>query len=1596
MFVGKWFYSARGIAVRQFGFVSALIGVAAPRREIAPSTILTLALGLIAAAAAQGAFAQVTTYTWTNGSLDGTWENTANWNPTGPAAWNSTTNAALFNTTGTTTTLTTSNTAAALFFGANSGGDLITANSGGNLALSAGSNMFANGLTSGTVTISVPITMNTTGGTWAGPNSAGLVVIAGPVTTTQSFTVQYGNFLVANGGSLNSSSFIQLNRTPSVSNFTQTGGYFASSRSSGNALFFSQGIGSGGCNYTISGGTFGAIGGGAADVLSLTFGANSGPSTFNITGNAFVRTPKLELNSNTSTQGTGTGSVNFQGGLLVTGQISDTYLLQGGFNFSGGTIQPIGNGSALGSIGGASGNFIGNPTANDNFTTTITGTGATYNTMDVSGSGQTVTLYTNITGNGSFTVAGSGTVVFAATNASSYNYSGQVNVNNGTVRLASTNLTPLFTTGNVSVNGGALDVNGKAATVGTVTLASGAIIDSFGGGSITATGLPSFALQSGTVSAILTGAGNTLNKTTAGLVNLTSANNYGGATTINGGTLALIAPGGSLGTGNLSITPSAVLDTSSYSSPGPTLFATAGTLYAGRTSDVNTDINGSLTLQNATISLPTGGTLTVAGNLSFANGNDTYLYAPGDLINLTASGAVAFNCPTSILPTGPIASGTYTLCTYSGADPSNIADLQMASSFQSGTRQSYTFSATNGSVTLSVSGAGAANLAWNTAGSGNWDVDTSRSWYNLGSSASDYFFNADNVTFNDRPGGTSVSVVFTGAVLPGSITVSNTNVSYSFSNANGGQINGSGSLYKTGPGTLTINTANGYAGGTTINAGVMNLGNSSALGTGALTITGGTLDNTSGGPMTLSGNIAQNWNASFTFLGTSPLNLGSGAVTLGAAPTVAVSGGTLAVAGPISGPYGLTVSGSGVLNLGSTNAYTGDTTISSGVLQAGTTNPVPYGLGSGNLVFSGSAQPAMLDLNANNVSVNGLSQLSVTSQTKIVNNQASSQAALSVGNNNNAATFGGVLADNTNGSGGTLGLTLAGGALTLTNTNTYSGTTTISTGTLALGTGAAGQDGRLTNTTDIVNTGTLVVYNAGATTLPTINASTTGLHGVLVQNSSSTLTLTGQNYLSALVVNTTGISGGTINLAGGNSFTNASSSRWTLSSPVNLAGNGLTNWNFGSGTMDIEAPVTDSTGQLNINSTPHAFGTVVLGTSGAISVSGPPLVLSDLAFATTNLVQTGGVISVDRPGTYGLYFSQAGVAYYTMTGGTVSASPSTNVTLGGGPSTQGYFTINGLGATAVFPTLNLNSGTGDIGTVYLENGTLAVDNFLTQNANAPNTFSGVSFSGGTLQPIDGSATGWGSSNMGNNFTITVSGTGATMSSNDLGGNPQTVQVYAVLTGSGAMTFTGSGTMILASGQGNYSDYTGGSFVTGGGTVQLARTNALGGGPLTIRSAVVDLASVNSTIGALSGNSFALITNSGFSGATLTVNPSSGTTTYAGTIADGTSATALTLTGAGTLYLTGTNTYSGLTAVEGGTLIVASASAIPNGDNIYVGSPGSFFAPPIPASPVPAASSAVGGLAAVPEPGTLALVAAGLAAVAVYRKQKRGNAARRLR
>ena len=175
-----------------------------------------------------------------------------------------------------------------------------------------------------------------------------------------------------------------------------------------------------------------------------------------------------------------------------------------------------------------------------------------------------------------------------------------------------------------------------------------------------------------------------------------------------------------------------------------------------------------------------------------------------------------------------------------------------------------------------------------------------------------------------------------------------------------------------------------------------------------------------------------------------------------------------------------------------------------------------------------------------------------------------------------------------------------------------------------------------------------------------------------------------------------------------------------------------------------------------------------------------------------------------------------------------------------------------------------------------------------------------------------------------------------------------------------------------------------SFSVGGGTSSILPTTT----PLLVSaSATFDLAGANQTVASLAdGNGGGgSVTNSAVA-SVLTLSPTGAATTFSGSILDGANVTVgLVMGGGGTQVLSGTNTYTGGTTVNNnGTLIVTNPEAIADGTSLTVGN-ASFF-PPAPVVPAPAAGAAV---ASVPEPGTLALVAAaGLAVAALARKRFR--------
>ena len=150
-----------------------------------------------------------------------------------------------------------------------------------------------------------------------------------------------------------------------------------------------------------------------------------------------------------------------------------------------------------------------------------------------------------------------------------------------------------------------------------------------------------------------------------------------------------------------------------------------------------------------------------------------------------------------------------------------------------------------------------------------------------------------------------------------------------------GGLSGSGELFKTGAGKLTVSGNSGaFSGKVTVNGGEIEIASSAALGSGGTLALEG-----AGVKLRLSGGSS----------------LGN-AVSLGSAGTSAVFDGAGIISGAISGAGQLLKQGDGKIELSGINTYSGQTTISGGILALNgtlTNSPVEVGAG-GTLKGSGS------------------------------------------------------------------------------------------------------------------------------------------------------------------------------------------------------------------------------------------------------------------------------------------------------------------------------------------------------------------------------------------------------------------------------------------------------------------------------------------------------------------------------------------------------------------------------------------------------------------------------------------------------------------
>ena len=132
---------------------------------------------------------------------------------------------------------------------------------------------------------------------------------------------------------------------------------------------------------------------------------------------------------------------------------------------------------------------------------------------------------------------------------------------------------------------------------------------------------------------------------------------------------------------------------------------------------------------------------------------------------------------------------------------------------------------------------------------------------------------------------------------------------------------------------------------------------------------------------------------------------------------------------------------------------------------------------------------------------------------------------------------------------------------------------------------------------------------------------------------------------------------------------------------------------------------------------------------------------------------------------------------------------------------------------------------------------------------------------------------------------------------------------------GAFNKNGGGTLILT---GN-STYFGATTISAG-TLQTGSTTALSPNSAFTVNSVLDLNGNSNTVASLAGNG--TVTNNNSAPATLTAGGNNSSTAFSGTLTNGAGSLGLTKTGLGTMILTGGNTYSGGTNINGGILAVS--------------------------------------------------------------------------
>ena len=470
------------------------------------------------------------------------------------------------------------------------------------------------------------------------------------------------------------------------------------------------------------------------------------------------------------------------------------------------------------------------------------------------------------------------------------------------------------------------------------------------------------------------------------------------------------------------------------------------------------------------------------------------------------------------------------------------------------------------------------------------------------------------------------------------------------------------------------------------------------------------------------------------------------------------------------------------------------------------------------------------------------------------------------------------------------------GTLVLSGANSYSGGTTLSQGTLQVGSGAAdGSTGTLGSGSVSSATGTSLVFNRHASTgTYTVNNSIGG--GLaLTQSGGNTIVLNGNNSYSG----GTTISSGTL-AVGSNSA--LGSGAVTLSGGELL---GMANLNLSSGKLTFAASTTSTLAAANGTTLTYSAAGMDLG-NGAVARFG-----SAGETGTIVLSAAGGGSNVAGNSTMEVVAGTLRAGDGRL--GTITANAA-SVTVNGRLELAGFNTgikdLRGFGAIdtgsgTVFDSLSIGAGnysgaiTGSLPVNKTGTGTLILS-----GASGASTYSGATTisGGGTIQTGSANTLSANSAYVINNGTLNLNGSSQVIGS--LAGDAGS----GVALGSATLTTGGDNSSTTFAGNITDGGAGGGLTKAGAGTMALLGANNYAG-TTQVSGGILQVGDGNNT-GTL--GSGAVIGNGG----TLAINRSDGVT-LAGQL---TGSLNLTQMGGGTTTLTSvSNDYTGATVISGGTL-----------------------------------------------------------------------------